>query len=333
MVAVFVLGAATVGTVVINVRKNAVKKRATSSMFEEEARRAASKARVEGIEAMLKEMKDKAENAEAKLDAALKEKNAIERVLEEMERTKSNLTVENIELRDSVTVLKNDLEAHKSRHSLVVRKWRDELVTYREKSPADFLAEVIGLVSDMDNEVTIEVIPPEVAAAAPAKSKEEVRLDECEWDYNPRLAVADSTRLLMLASSGRTVNSKREAQVNKYTSIRPMASPRRATTPTRMALGKLTNSGTQRANAMASKAVQLVHPPSQKLSTPPKVGKADRSIEFGECLLFEKDIQDRPIEHVGRLNGARSGVVAEIAVFESDDFVGRKPSNALALRR
>ena len=45
MVAVFVLGAATLGTVVINVKRNAMKKM-SGSMFEDEARRAA-RSRVE----------------------------------------------------------------------------------------------------------------------------------------------------------------------------------------------------------------------------------------------------------------------------------------------
>ena len=124
-------------------------------MFDEEARNAASSARVAGLEDMLKDMADKARLAEERLESAMREKNAIERVLEEMERAKSNMRVENTELRDSVTVLKSDLQEVTERHQLVVRKWRNELVTYREKTPQDFLAEVIGLVADMDNEVTV----------------------------------------------------------------------------------------------------------------------------------------------------------------------------------
>jgi membrane-associated HD superfamily phosphohydrolase len=109
MVAVFVLGAATLGTVVINVKRNAMKKM-SGSMFEDEARRAAAaKERVDGIAKLLEEVNAKANAAEEKLEAAMREKNAIERVLEEMERTKANMKVENMELRDSVTVLKNDL--------------------------------------------------------------------------------------------------------------------------------------------------------------------------------------------------------------------------------
>ena len=338
MVAVFVLGAATLGTVVINVKRNALNKRgrssSSSSMFDEEARRAASKARVEGVEALLREMKDKAESAEAKLDAAIREKNAIERVLEEMERAKSNMKIENVELRDSVTVLKHDLSATKERHAMVVRKWRDELVTYREKTPADFLAEVIGLVSDMDNEVTIEIIPPEASGAATPAPREEVRLQECEWEYNPRLAVADSTRLLLLASAGRTKITKTKENVSKYTSVQPMSSPHRATTPTREALGRLTNAGVKRASAVASKAAQLVHAAQQQVNTPAKAIRTDRSVEFGECLLFEKNVQDRSVDHVGRLNGARAGFVTELAATDSDDmlFGNKKSSSALTLR-
>ena len=229
MVAVFVIGAATLGTVVINVRRNGGKK-SSASMFDDEARKAASKARVDGISELLEEMTTK-RRGESKLDTVMQEKNAIERVLEEMERAKANMTIENRELRDSVTVLKGDLNHAAEHHQLVVRKWRDELVTYREKSPQEFLAEVIGLVSDMDNEVTIEVIPPEAKAAE--KTHEEVRLEECEWAHNPRLAVMDSTRLLMLANSGRRVTETKENAVRRVQSVKPVASPKRATTPTR----------------------------------------------------------------------------------------------------
>ena len=209
-----------------------------------------------------------AREAESKLDAVMQEKNAVERVLEEMERAKANMTIENRELRDSVTVLKGDLNHAAEHHQLVVRKWRDELVTYREKSPQEFLAEVIGLVSDMDNEVTIEVIPPEAKAAE--KTHEEVRLEECEWAHNPRLAVTDSTRLLMLANSGRTVTETKENAVRRVQSVKPVASPKRATTPTRAALGKLTNTGVQRATNVAHKAAQLVQaaPPVVSLNLP-----------------------------------------------------------------
>ena len=124
MVAVFVIGAATLGTVVINVRRNGGKK-SSASMFDDEARKAASKARVDGISELLEEMTTKAREAESKLDAVMQEKNAIERVLEEMERAKANMTIENRELRDSVTVLKGDLNHAAEHHQLVVRKWRD----------------------------------------------------------------------------------------------------------------------------------------------------------------------------------------------------------------
>ena len=260
----------------------------------------------------------------------MREKNAIERVLEEMERTKANMKVENMELRDSVTVLKNDLNNATERHQLVVRKWRDELVTYREKSPQDFLAEVIGLVSDMDNEVTIEVIPPEAPRAA--KVHEEVRLEECEWEYNPRLAVADSTRLLMLANSGRVVKKTREEKVKKVTGVKPVASPHRATTPTRAALGKLTNTGVQRAQGVAHKAARLVQANHVANTPPPKVATSDRSIEFGECLLFEKQLKS-PVR-APKIGGGRAGVIGG---FEAEDVMPMPSSPAtimdIAIRR
>jgi len=322
MVAVFVLGAAAVGTVVINVRKShASRGRNTASMFDAEARRAASEARVDGVKAMLEEMAAKARSAEERLENAIREKNAIERVLEEMERAKANMRVENAELRDSVTVLKSDLHDATARHQMVVRKWRDELVTYREKSPQDFLAEVIGLVADMDNEVTIEVIPPE--APRETKKHEEVHLEECEWEYNPRLAVMDSTRLLMLANSGRSVTATRNERFKKVTNVKRVSSPHRATTPTRMALSKLTNASTQRAVNAAHKAASLVQA-NREPSTPTLKINADRSVEFGECFVFEKTINSPTAP---KLVGPRSPA---ITAFDADDFPST-PSGSKAL--
>merc|ERR1712159_528470 len=59
MVAVFVIGAATLGTVVINVRRNGGKK-SSASKFNDEACKPASKARVDGISELLEEMTTKA---------------------------------------------------------------------------------------------------------------------------------------------------------------------------------------------------------------------------------------------------------------------------------
>jgi hypothetical protein len=344
MVAVFVFGAAAFGTVVIRVKNNGKSKRSnSSSMFDDEARDAASKARVDGIKDVLKAMEQKARDAETKLDAVIQEKNTIERMLEDMERMRANMVVENRELRDSVTVLKSDLNAKCARHELVVRKWRDELVTYREKSPQDFLAEVIGLVSDMDNEVTIEVIEPEQKPNA--VKHEEVRLEECEWEHNPRLAVNEPTRLLMLANSGRSVGAARTDRFNKVlsTTSKRVASPQRATTPTRMALGKLTNTGVQRANAAVHKAHQLIDAKRAAMHTPPPTSaKADRSIEFGECLLFEKSVSTPNMAQKISAS-SRAGVIAETA-FSVEDVIRpfsahdegvpmMSPSRAVALRR
>ena len=347
MVAVFVFGAAAVGTVVIRVTQNGKSKRSSSSssstMFDDEAREAASRARVDGLKDTLLAMERKARDAETKLDAVIQEKNTIERMLEDMERMRANIVVENRELRDSVTVLKSDLHAKCARHELVVRKWRDELVSYREKSPQDFLAEVIGLVSDMDNEVTIEVIEPE--QKADAVKHEEVRLEECEWEHNPRLAVNEPTRLLMLANSGRCVGAARTDRFNKVlsTTSKRVASPQRATTPTRTALGKLTNAGVQRANAAVHKAHQLIDAKRTSMHTPPPASaKADRSIEFGECLLFEKSVSTPTVAQKISAS-SRAGVIAETA-FSVEDVIRPfsahdegvpmiSPSRAVALRR
>ena len=45
-------------------------------------------------------------------------------------------------LEDSVTVLRSELAEEARSHQVTVRRWRNELVAYREKTPTEFLAEV-----------------------------------------------------------------------------------------------------------------------------------------------------------------------------------------------
>ena len=186
-------------------------------------------ARVAGIEAMLKDMTTKLEVTQAAADEAARkadesnlegqelrkqlelvtsEKNAVERMLDEMakkkeaaeeaatvaEAEKAKVYDENKNLLDTVTVLKDARAGDHAAHAVTVRKWRNELVSYREKSPAEFLAEVLALVRDMDNEVEVELIDADVASqrvgggSRVAKS-EELKLCE-EWTHNPALAMA-----------------------------------------------------------------------------------------------------------------------------------------------
>lgn len=344
MVAVFVFGAAAFGTVVIRVTKkgntsNASHLRDSGRKESEDEVKAAIEARVDGVREALEAMTNKAREAEAKLDAVVGEKNAIERMLEDMERMRANMVVENRELRDSVTVLKSDLTARCARHEVVVRKWRDELVSYREKSPQDFLAEVLGLVSDMDNEVTIEVIDRD-QKPEPAMH-EEVRLEECEWAHNPRLAVNEPTRLLMLANSGRSVGKARNERFKRVMSstTKHVASPQRATTPTRAALGKLTNAGVQRANAAVHKAHQMIDAKRIGMSTPAtKSSKADRSVEFGECLLFEKSMSTPNVQKISE--SSRAGTETAFSVHDvnaafsthDDEMPMMSPTRNVAVR-
>ena len=106
------------------------------------------------------------------LAQVMSEKNTVERMLEEMERKKEQIEAEkeamrdaNDQLLDTVTVLKDARAADHVKRAVTTRKWRNELVAYREKTPTEFLAEILHLVSDMDNEVTIEIADAELAAS------------------------------------------------------------------------------------------------------------------------------------------------------------------------
>ena len=148
------------------------------------------------------------------LAQVMSEKNTVERMLEEMERKKEQIEAEkeamrdaNNELLDTVTVLKDARAADHVKHAITVRKWRNELVAYQEKTPTEFLAEILHLVSDMDNEVTIEIADAELAASqlgggVRVAKAEELAIDQ-EWSHNPRLAMAEPDRLCRLASRTR----------------------------------------------------------------------------------------------------------------------------------
>ena len=121
--------------------------------------------------AQLEASKAEAEASVAQLRQVMSEKNTVERMLEEMERKKeaaearrSACATRTITLLDTVTVLTDARAADHQAHAVTVRKWRDSLVAYQEKTPTEFLAEIVALVSDMDNEVEIEMVDADVAA-------------------------------------------------------------------------------------------------------------------------------------------------------------------------
>lgn len=207
-------------------------------------RQADADARVAGIEAMLKDMSAKLEDTQAaadeaarkadesgvegrelkkQLDLVMGEKNTVERMLEEMQRMKEaaeeaasaaeaeriRMRDENKKLLDTVTVLKDARAADHAAHAVTVQRWRNELVAYREKSPTEFLAEVMAMVRDMDNEVEVELIDAELAASRGAgggfRAGRDEELQLCdEWTHNPRLALAQPGRLVRLASRQRS---------------------------------------------------------------------------------------------------------------------------------
>ncbi len=93
-----------------------------------------------------------AEASVSALAAVISEKNTVERMLEEMERRKEaayveteSLRGENSQLLDTVTVLTDARASDHLARAVTVRNWRNELVAYREKTPAAFLAESLTL--------------------------------------------------------------------------------------------------------------------------------------------------------------------------------------------
>ena len=214
---------------------------------EERAKREAdAAARVAGIEALLRDQAQKLEETKAaaelankkaemadlegellkqKLDAVITEKNSVERMLEDMAKKKDSAELaaqreasekakyvdENNALLNKVTVLNDARVADKHQYAVQVRKYRDELVAYTEKTPTEFLAEILALVSDMDNEVDIELVDAEVAAARlgnRTRVAKEEELKICsEWTHNPALAMANPQKLARLAGRVRVLDA------------------------------------------------------------------------------------------------------------------------------
>ena len=108
------------------------------------------------------------------------------------------------------------VETNKERHVEKVKQWRNEIVSYREKTHENFLAEVIGLVSDMDNDIQIEVVPHSMLPHE--RAEVHLKEGENEWEYNPRFALEDSTRLSILANCGKSAKEVKQVKAEKILS-------------------------------------------------------------------------------------------------------------------
>ena len=192
---------------------------------EREKRAKDASARVAGIEALLRDAQSKLQTTESmaaenqkKFEQLVTEKNAVERMLEEMERKKeaaeeaaiaaqedgARLYDENNQLMDKVTTLHSARAADHASRAVTTRKWRNELATFEEKTPEDFLNELLTLVKDMDNDVEIELMDAETAAKCASGGIRLARGEELslcdEWTHNPTLAMARPDKLARLAS-------------------------------------------------------------------------------------------------------------------------------------
>ena len=119
-------------------------------------RKADAQSRIAGIEAMLKEQaaqleasKAEAEASVAQLRQVMSEKNTVERI-EEMERKKEAAEIESERMRDenntlldTVTVL-TDARAATTRRTPSPSASGATLVAYQEKTPTEFLAEIVA---------------------------------------------------------------------------------------------------------------------------------------------------------------------------------------------
>ena len=128
-----------------------------------------AESRIEAVSSLLKEMTEECNETKEELSIVVSQKNAIERMLEELEKAKEQAEKASRDLQRSVNVLTSELETNKERHVEKVKQWRNEIVSYREKTHENFLAEVIGLVSDMDND--IEIFPIHIYNVTARKSR------------------------------------------------------------------------------------------------------------------------------------------------------------------
>ena len=173
-----------------------------------------AESRIEAVSSLLREMTSECKETKEELSMVVSQKNAIERMLEELEKAKEQAERASRDLQKSVNVLTSELETNKERHVEKVKQWRNEIVSYREKTQENFLAEIVGLVSDMDNDIQIEVVPH--SALLPHERAEvHLKEGEREWEHNPRFALEDSARLSVLANCGKSAKDMKQVKAEK----------------------------------------------------------------------------------------------------------------------
>ena len=337
---VFCIGAGLLGTVVIKVTK---KKKTTFVHPHEEYEHAlervkSAESRIEAVSSLLREMTSECKETKEELSMVVSQKNAIERMLEELEKAKEQAERASRDLQKSVNVLTSELETNKERHVEKVKQWRNEIVSYREKTQENFLAEIVGLVSDMDNDIQIEVVPH--SALLPHERAEvHLKEGEREWEHNPRFALEDSARLGVLANCGKSAKDMKQVKAEKILShaTQKVESPvhvKKVATPTRKAFARITNNQVTKniTEKIITKTTSMKPkpPPTKKgmLSSSPDAKISNK--EFGEMLYF--DFENNNADNkatVGKLAGAKAkfmakwnsskaGAVAETAFGVSD---------------
>ena len=337
---VFCIGAGLLGTVVIKVTK---KKKTTFVHPYEEYEHAlervkSAESRIEAVSSLLREMTSECKETKEELSMVVSQKNAIERMLEELEKAKEQAERASRDLQKSVNVLTSELETNKERHVEKVKQWRNEIVSYREKTQENFLAEIVGLVSDMDNDIQIEVVPH--SALLPHERAEvHLKEGEREWEHNPRFALEDSARLSVLANCGKSAKDMKQVKAEKILShatqkVESPAHVKKVATPTRKAFARITNNQVTKniTEKIITKTTSMKPkpPPTKKgmLSSSPDAKISNK--EFGEMLYF--DFENNNADNkatVGKLAGAKAkfmakwnsskaGAVAETAFGVSD---------------
>jgi chaperonin cofactor prefoldin len=337
---VFCIGAGLLGTVVIKVTKK--KKTFVHPHDEYEhalERMKSAESRIEAVSSLLKEMTNECNETKEELSIVVSQKNAIERMLEELEKAKEQAERASRELQKSVNVLTSELETNKERHVEKVKQWRNEIVSYREKSHENFLAEIIGLVSDMDNDIQIEVVPHMLPHE---RAEVHLKEGESEWEHNPRFALEDSARLSILANCGKSAKETKQVKAEKILShatkkVESPAHVKKVATPTRKAFARITNNQvtqniTEKIITKTASMKPKPPPPAKKnmLSSSPDAKISNK--EFGEMLYFDFENNNNVSDNkasVGKLAGAKAkfmakwnsskaGAVAETAFGVSD---------------
>ena len=337
---VFCIGAGLLGTVVIKVTK---KKKTTFVHPHEEYEHAlervkSAESRIEAVSSLLREMTSECKETKEELSMVVSQKNAIERMLEELEKAKEQAERASRDLQKSVNVLTSELETKKERHVEKVKQWRNEIVSYREKTQENFLAEIVGLVSDMDNDIQIEVVPH--SALLPHERAEvHLKEGEREWEHNPRFALEDSARLSVLANCGKSAKDMKQVKAEKILShatqkVESPAHVKKVATPTRKAFARITNNQVTKniTEKIITKMTSMKPkpPPTKKgmLSSSPDAKISNK--EFGEMLYFDFEnnnadnkatvgkLASAKAKFMAKWNSSKAGAVAETAFGVSD---------------